>query len=142
MDKKRKRTTSAKAKNKKEARLEGEDEGQDEEVSVEAGEEGEEEQEDQSSGLDEEEVELVEDDGEESYGMIAISDYLRSFYKGQEALCMTTLIKGFLGGPDPLDYVDVFHSVGDEKTERHWHYISYGFSELSGTIMNSFFNNC
>ncbi|MFX7739968.1 suppressor of fused domain protein [Acinetobacter baumannii] len=38
-----------------------------------------------------------------------------------------TVIKYMLGGPDPIDGVSVYRS---ENGGAHWHYVTYGFSEL------------
>lgn len=39
-----------------------------------------------------------------------------------------------LGGPDPLDYISMYANPGDENRgiPPHWHYISYGLSDLHG----------
>ncbi|XP_047281292.1 suppressor of fused homolog isoform X3 [Homo sapiens] len=39
-----------------------------------------------------------------------------------------------LGGPDPLDYVSMYRNVGSPSANipEHWHYISFGLSDLYG----------
>lgn len=39
-----------------------------------------------------------------------------------------------LGGPDPLDYVSMYANDGDPNNgiPPHWHYISFGLSDLHG----------
>ncbi|EPY82590.1 hypothetical protein CB1_000642048 [Camelus ferus] len=41
---------------------------------------------------------------------------------------------GLLGGPDPLDYVSMYRNVGSPSANipEHWHYISFGLSDLYG----------
>jgi hypothetical protein len=46
-----------------------------------------------------------------------------------------TLFGAFrLGGPDPLDYISMYANPGDAKQHipPHWHYISFGLSDLYG----------
>ena len=39
-----------------------------------------------------------------------------------------------LGGPDPLDYISMYLNDGDEENNipPHWHYVSFGLSDLHG----------
>lgn len=39
-----------------------------------------------------------------------------------------------LGGPDPLDYVSMYRNMGSPSASipEHWHYISFGLSDLYG----------
>ena len=39
-----------------------------------------------------------------------------------------------LGGPDPLDYISMYSNSGDPDrgVPPHWHYVTYGFSDLHG----------
>ena len=60
-------------------------------------------------------------------GFDAISDKMRQLYPGQEGLYYGTTIPYFLGGDDPLDGVEVWKS---EHGAPHWHYVTYGFTEL------------
>ncbi|EPQ15181.1 Suppressor of fused like protein [Myotis brandtii] len=43
-------------------------------------------------------------------------------------------LKEGLGGPDPLDYVSMYRNVGSPSANipEHWHYISFGLSDLYG----------
>ena len=36
------------------------------------------------------------------------------------------------GGPDPLDYINMFANPGSHDSEAHWHYVSCGLSDLHG----------
>lgn len=57
-------------------------------------------------------------------GWAAIDGSLRPIYGDQKPQHWGTLIKWMLGGPDPLDGVSAYHN------DDHWHYVTYGFSEL------------
>lgn len=63
----------------------------------------------------------------EQAGFDAIADSAQKLYPGQEGLFYRTVIPYALGGNDPLDGVEVWKS---ERGIPHWHYITYGFSEL------------
>lgn len=60
-------------------------------------------------------------------GFDAISNAMRQLYPGQEGIYYGTIIPAFLGGNDPLDGVEVWKS---EHGIPHWHYVTYGFTEL------------
>lgn len=60
-------------------------------------------------------------------GFDAIVQKLKTIYPDQEGLYYGTAIPYFLGGNDPLDGVEVYLS---NQKEPHWHYVTYGFSEL------------
>lgn len=62
-------------------------------------------------------------------GFDAISGRLKTIYPDQEGLYYGTMMPYFLGGKDPLDGVEVYLS---SQSEPHWHYITYGFSDLYG----------
>ncbi|WP_420139104.1 suppressor of fused domain protein [Sphingomonas sp.] len=72
---------------------------------------------------------MAEDDADDDAapGWEAIDAALGRVYPGQEPKHYGTLIKWMLGGPDPLDGISVW-----KRTEPvpHWHYVSYGLSEL------------
>lgn len=57
-------------------------------------------------------------------GWAAIDVALNQLYPGVEPKHYGTLIKWMLGGPDPLDGISVYPRAD------HWHFISYGMSEL------------
>lgn len=69
----------------------------------------------------------ADDEEDLSPGWDAITAALERVYPGQEPKHYATVIKWMLGGPDPLDGVSVW-----KRTEPvpHWHYLSYGLSEL------------
>ena len=60
-------------------------------------------------------------------GFDAITDTMHRLYLDQEGLYYGTIIPYALGGNDPLDGVEVWKS---EKGVPHWHYVTYGFTEL------------
>ena len=60
-------------------------------------------------------------------GFDAISGAMKRLYPGQEGMYYGTIIPYALGGNDPLDGVEVWKS---ERSVPHWHYVTYGFTEL------------
>ena len=46
-------------------------------------------------------------------------------------LQVTAVVKYWLGGPDPLDYINMYRAEGGDSGE-HWHYLSCGLSDLHG----------
>ncbi len=60
-------------------------------------------------------------------GYDAISKKEKEIYENQEPTHWATIVPYELGGEDPLWAVDCFVS---EKQEKHFHYISLGFSNL------------
>ncbi|EDV42225.1 uncharacterized protein Dana_GF17874 [Drosophila ananassae] len=68
-------------------------------------------------------------------GLKAIIDHLAQVYPEQpNPLQVTTLLKYWLGGQDPLDYISMYNHPGDmdRNIPPHWHYISFGLSDLHG----------
>lgn len=68
-------------------------------------------------------------------GLKALIDHFHSIYPDQpNPLQVTTLLKYWLGGQDPLDYISMYHNAGDadKSVAPHWHYISFGLSDLHG----------
>ncbi|XP_017142097.1 suppressor of fused homolog [Drosophila miranda] len=68
-------------------------------------------------------------------GLKAIIDHLFQVYPDQpNPLQVTTLLKYWLGGQDPLDYISMYNNKGDaeKNVPPHWHYISFGLSDLHG----------
>lgn len=63
----------------------------------------------------------------EQAGFDAISDKLKQLYPNMEGTFYSTIIPYALGGDDPLNGVEVWKS---ECGVPHWHYITYGFTEL------------
>jgi len=66
------------------------------------------------------------DDGD-SVGWSAIDASLASIYGDQKPQHMGTIIGYRLGGPDPLDGISAYYRADPVP---HWHYVTYGFSEL------------
>lgn len=79
---------------------------------------------------DEEDDDDDEDDDEEgaTYGMDAIDEAVEELYGDQEGFGYRTMIPMRFGGNDPLDMVRIFES--ERGGISHWHYVTYGFSEL------------
>lgn len=63
----------------------------------------------------------------EQAGFDAISSKLAALYPGQKEFHYGVLIPYSLGGEDPLDGIGVYKS---ENGIPHWHYTTYGFTEL------------
>lgn len=57
----------------------------------------------------------------------AIAEATQALYPDQVSTGFGVQVPYFLGGKDPLDFVEIY--VG-EKDVPYWHYITYGFSEL------------
>lgn len=68
-------------------------------------------------------------DGSEqtSPGWDAIEHTLESIYGNQEPFHFGTIVPYSLGGPDPLEGTSVYAA---NLPSPHWHYVTYGFSEL------------
>lgn len=66
-------------------------------------------------------------DDVETGGWDAITAACDAVYADQEPRHYGTLIKYALGGPDPIDGISVY--TNDDPVP-HWHYVTYGFSEL------------
>ncbi len=60
-------------------------------------------------------------------GWDAINAGLAALYPGQEPKHFGTALPYTLGGNDPLDGISVYWA---ESPRPHWHYVTYGFSEL------------
>lgn len=68
-------------------------------------------------------------------GLEALYSACRNVYPDQpNPLQVTALVKYWLGGPDPLDYISMYSNKGDESrgVPPHWHYVSFGLSDLYG----------
>ncbi|HYF37723.1 MAG TPA: suppressor of fused domain protein [Prosthecobacter sp.] len=63
---------------------------------------------------------------EEAPGWDALDDALAKLYGRQEPVHFDTVTSFRAGGKDPLDAISAY-SAADKS---HWHYITYGFSEL------------
>jgi len=77
--------------------------------------------------MNEQPIDTVDDD--EPVGWSAIDASLAPLYGDQEPLHMGTLLGYRLGGPDPLDGISAYYRTDPVP---HWHYVTYGFSELYG----------
>lgn len=64
---------------------------------------------------------------EKTEGFDTIADVMKKQYPDQNGLYYGTLLPYRLGGNDPLDGVEIWKS---EKGMPHWHYVTYGFTEL------------
>jgi hypothetical protein len=62
----------------------------------------------------------------EAIGWKAIDTVLNTLYLGIEPQHWGTIIPTFLGGKDPLTGISAYPANDPD----HWHYITYGFSEL------------
>lgn len=60
-------------------------------------------------------------------GWDAIDQQLSNIYGEQEPKHYGTLLPYSLGGQDPLDGISAYQS---ETPQPHWHFVTYGFSEL------------
>ncbi|XP_063390913.1 suppressor of fused homolog [Cydia fagiglandana] len=68
-------------------------------------------------------------------GLKALCDSCSELYPDQpNPLQVTTRLKYWLGGEDPLDYISMYWHPGipEEQVPPHWHYISFGLSDLHG----------
>ncbi|KAK9885102.1 hypothetical protein WA026_009324 [Henosepilachna vigintioctopunctata] len=68
-------------------------------------------------------------------GLESLYSLCRIIYPDQaNPLQVTALLKYWLGGPDPLDYISMYANPGklSENISPHWHYISFGLSDLHG----------
>jgi hypothetical protein len=66
-------------------------------------------------------------DEPESLGWNAIDEALQPLYRGVEPKHYGTLISYELGGPDPLRGISAYKRLDPVP---HWHFVTYGFSEL------------
>lgn len=62
-------------------------------------------------------------------GWEAIDAAMEGLYPGQEPLHWAPSLARALGGPDPLDGLSCYRAEGPPL---HWHFVSYGMSELYG----------
>ncbi|XP_042192628.1 suppressor of fused homolog isoform X2 [Callorhinchus milii] len=68
-------------------------------------------------------------------GLHAIYQESRRLYSDQpNPLQVTAIVKYWLGGPDPLDYISMYRNPGNttQDVPEHWHYVSFGLSDLYG----------
>lgn len=69
----------------------------------------------------------MDENNENTAGCDAIAERLRALYPGQEGQYYGVIVPAFLGGNDPLDGIEAWKS---EAGCPHWHYVTYGFTEL------------
>lgn len=68
-------------------------------------------------------------------GLQSLYNTCQQLYPNQpNPLQVTAVQKFWLGGPDPLDYISMYNNPGDPQKgiPAHWHYISFGLSDLFG----------
>ncbi|XP_034838145.1 suppressor of fused homolog isoform X2 [Maniola hyperantus] len=68
-------------------------------------------------------------------GLKALYEVCSNVYPDQpNPLQVTTRLKYWLGGQDPLDYISMYWNPGkpNESIPSHWHYVSFGLSDLHG----------
>ncbi|XP_003401432.1 suppressor of fused homolog [Bombus affinis] len=68
-------------------------------------------------------------------GLDALHNLCKEIYPDQSnPLTVTAVVKYWLGGPDPLDYISMYENSGCSELgiPPHWHYISFGLSDLHG----------
>lgn len=68
-------------------------------------------------------------------GLHSLYSACRSLYPNQpNPLQVTAVTKLWEGGPDPLDFISMYENPGDDERgiPCHWHYISFGLSDLYG----------
>ncbi|CAB3252376.1 unnamed protein product [Arctia plantaginis] len=68
-------------------------------------------------------------------GLKALCETCSRLYPDQpNPLQVTTRLKYWLGGHDPLDYISMYWNPGkpEENILPHWHYVSFGLSDLHG----------
>ena len=68
-------------------------------------------------------------------GLQALYSACRSVYPNQpNPLQVSAVTKIWMGGPDPLDFISMYDNPGDPSNDisSHWHYISFGLSDLYG----------
>lgn len=70
---------------------------------------------------------LEQDELPPTVGWDGISQRLEALYPGQEPQHFGTIISYSLGGNDPLDGISVYKNL---EPLPHWHFVTYGFSEL------------
>src|SRR3954452_7958171 len=71
---------------------------------------------------------MAQSEDAQTPGWDAITAALTRVYGDQKPRHYGPLLHFRIGGKDPLDGVSVYHN--DEWPLPHWHYVSYGMSEL------------
>lgn len=73
--------------------------------------------------------------GEQALGLKAIYAACRTLYPDQPTpLQVTAVRKYWMGGMDPLDFINMYLNPGssDLQSPAHWHYVTNGLSDLYG----------
>ncbi|XP_071792669.1 suppressor of fused homolog [Asterias amurensis] len=68
-------------------------------------------------------------------GLEAVYSACRQLYPAQpNPLQVTAVVKFWLCGPDPLDYISMYSNPGlpERGIPPHWHYVSFGLTDLYG----------
>ena len=63
-----------------------------------------------------------------SPGWDAIDERLKGVYEAQEPMHWGTIIKHFLGGPDPIDGISAYHC--NDGGIAHLHFVTFGYTSL------------
>jgi hypothetical protein len=67
------------------------------------------------------------DESNEAPGWDAIDDALRPLYGNREPFHFGTIVPYSLGGPDPIHGISAYKNAAPAP---HWHFVTYGFTEL------------
>src|SRR5438105_6801810 len=67
------------------------------------------------------------DKTDDASGWDAIDAALRTIYGDREPYHVGTVVPYALGGPDPIHGISAYKNVDPRP---HWHFVTYGFSEL------------
>lgn len=63
-----------------------------------------------------------------------LQSYAKLYPTQQNPLQITTRLKFYQGGQEPLDYISIYVNPGNPELNipQHWHYVSFGLSDLYG----------
>jgi suppressor of fused-like protein len=73
--------------------------------------------------------------GSHPLGLERIYKACQEVYPDQcNPLQIAAVVKSWLGGPDPLDFINIYRNPGDPKRNipSHWHYVTCGLTDLYG----------
>jgi suppressor of fused-like protein len=73
------------------------------------------------------EEDVMSEETDDSPGWDAIDAALRPIYGDREPYHVGTVIPYALGGPDPIHGISAYKNIAPSP---HWHFVTYGFSEL------------
>ncbi|XP_063695826.1 suppressor of fused homolog [Culicoides brevitarsis] len=78
-------------------------------------------------------MDALKNKGKMPKGLEKLIETCNSIYPDQtNPIQATTILKYWLGGQDPLDYISMYSNTGTLTVPPHWHYISFGLSDLHG----------